>query len=263
LDDKIIFALYLIIVLYTIVLFGFVVFLIPIVHRAKQMALEAGLANLKTAYDRQLLQSQVEIQEQTLKTVSRELHDNIGQKIYLAKLCLSTLEVEAPDSHGNLQLLGACLTEAAEGLHILLDNLNVDLINKGDLENAIDGLVSQLERTGIYAIDFQKQGGYVGLPRQKEIFIFRILQEAINNIIRHADARRIEIRLMGTSHRVCLSIRDDGKGFDMERVQPSSLLPGRGLCNMIDRAALIHAKLVITSEPGVGTTVRITASVNN
>lgn len=264
-EDKIILALFAINVLFAIVVFGFIVFLIPAVHKAKQAALRAELTAMKATYDKQLLQNQVEIQEETLKMVSGELHDNIGQKIYLSKLILATLDASGPADTANREALETCLTEAGEGLHELLNNLSPELIKKDDLRKAIGGLVRQLERTRQYTIDYENEGGYKQLPEQKELIIFRIFQEAINNIIRHAAAHRIEIRLVCTPEEVCLSIADDGKGFAVEQARTADDRSGhgRGLGNMVDRAALINAQLSITTQPGAGTTVRITVSVKD
>lgn len=262
--NQLIFVIFVMIVVYTIILFGFIVFLIPHVHRTRQLAFQAGLADMKANFDRQLLMRKLEIQEETLRVVSRELHDNIGQKIYLSKLYLSILDANSPTFKENRQSLDGFLTEAADDLHILLKNLSMDLIKRGDLPKAIGGLVSQLERTALYKVTYAERGSYEGLPEQTEIFLFRIFQEAINNIIRHAMASYIDIALDCSSESIHLTIRDNGKGFNMNQADPPNddAVRGKGITNMIDRAALINAKLAINSQLGAGTVVDITVSLN-
>ena len=254
---------FLITLAYTVIFFGFIVFLVPRVHRIKQLAFEEGLSKIKANYDKQLLTSTLEIQEETLQVLARELHDNIGQKIYLSKLYLGILDPDSPNFDQSLKTLDGFLTEASDDLHSLLKNLSMDLIRKGDLRKAICGLVNQLERSALYKISYVEEGRYEELPEQKEVFVFRIFQEAINNILRHAMASMIEIRLSCSSENITLTIRDNGKGFDAmpPDVGPYHALQGNGLRNMIDRAALINATLVINSQPGQGTRIDITVSL--
>ncbi|MDR3715865.1 MAG: ATP-binding protein [Puia sp.] len=265
LENDVVFALFIVVVFYALVLFGFISLLVPHVNRVKYISFQAKLHEMQARYDRELLRSQLEIQEETLTILGRELHDNIGQKIYLSRLYLSSLDPQVRNNSEALKAIDSSLTEAAEDLHGLLRNFSMDLIKKGDLRKAIEGLVFQLRRVAIFKIVFLETGFYESLPEQKEIFVFRILQEAINNIIRHAAAKSIEIQLTCSAESVVLSIRDDGLGFDMASypVAWRSVEGRNGIENMIERAKLIDAKLAIDSKPYQGTLVRIEVSTKN
>jgi len=242
---------------YTTIFFAFVVFLVPYVHRIRQVAFEQGLSEIKTNYDKQLLTSQLEIQEETLQVLSQELHDNIAQKIYLSQLYLRLLNPDSINFSQKVEELDGTLMEASDDLHSLLHNLSMDLTRKGDLRNAICDLAKRLEKSLMYKVLYEEEGSYEGLPQQKELFMFRIFQEAINNILRHAMANIIEIRFFCSSYEIKLSIRDNGQGFDV-----TTAIYGKGLRNMIGRAALINALLVIDCQPGKGTMVDITLPLN-
>jgi signal transduction histidine kinase len=259
LANQIIFVLFWVIVAYTIILFGFLVLLIPYTHKLRQLKYQAGLVEIKTDYERQLLLSKLEIQEETLQNVSRELHDNIGQKLYLLKLYLGIFDSGSPIQYEHVETLDAYLTEAAEDLHELLTYLNLNLVKKGGLLLAIQDQIRQLEKTALYTVSFNTQGAVEGIPAQHEILLFRIFQEALNNIIRHAAASHIDVRLDRTTEGVSLSIRDDGRGFHYGEgaVVATSSNRGKGLQNMVERARLMNGRLVITSSPGEGTRIDI------
>src|SRR5579859_1684272 len=119
-EYQLILSLYIFSILYASALLTSLAVLIPRLNKARAVLLNAQIIDLRTKYDQELLLSQIEIQKDTLTTLGRELHDNIGQKIYLARLLLSQLKTEAVDNKDSLNSIDLSLEEAAGDLHSLL-----------------------------------------------------------------------------------------------------------------------------------------------
>ena len=263
-EKRIILITFIMVFFLIIVLVGFIASIL-FVYQKKQRAVLRELDDVKNRYNQELLKSQLEMQEQTLLHISRELHDNIGQFISLAKLQLNTFIGEKPERAGRLQHTVDLLTQALDDLRDISKSLSLEVIKSGGLTKAIESQVEQLQKTDRYKIDFIIKGNYNYLEEQKEIFLFRILQESINNIIRHAAATKVGVILEYTPEQVSMQICDNGVGFDsLEFTRGGkSYRHGGGLSNIAARAKLIDADYLIQSEQGKGTTVRITVQNKN
>ena len=150
------------------------------------------------------------------------------------------------------------LTKALDDLRDLSKSMSSDLIKNGGLQKAIELQVNQLQKTGKFRVIFDTKGSYQYLNEQREIILFRILQEAVNNIIRHSCAREIIILLYCIENNVKMYIQDNGKGFDTNFLQNGKNNFTGGINNMQKRAKLIDADLDIESNPGKGTKITVT-----
>jgi signal transduction histidine kinase len=217
-----------------------------------------SLAELKIAHENQLLQSQLEIQEQTFQNISREIHDNIGQKLTLAKLHLNTLnfsyiektEFAVADSV-------KMISEAINDLSNLSRSMSSENILNNGLIKALVFEVAQLTKPGIYQVNFSTTGYSIFLDANTELVLFRIVQEAIHNIIKHAAANSIDIELHYTHKLLKIKIADNGKGFNVH-----SIGNGTGLANMKKRAQMLNGVLEINSFPDIHTQITIEIPVN-
>jgi two-component system NarL family sensor kinase len=264
-QNWVILELFTVAILYAGILIGFVAVIIPHINQTRALAFENRITDVRQKYDQELLRSRLEIQEETLDNLGRELHDNIGQKIYFSRLILTEIISTGNIPVDRLTLIDSTLQEAADDLHGLLKNRSMDLIMKGDLRRAIEGLVGKLEKSKVYKISFSHEGIYECLADEEEIFVFRIFQESINNILRHSWAENIQILFQCTPKWVRLSIKDDGCGFDVEEANSfqTSHRPVAGLINMRERARLIKADIIIESTLGVGTQVSLTVPIKS
>jgi len=219
---------------------------------------------MKNHYEREMLRIKLEVQDQTLAYICREIHDNIGQSISLAKLHLNTIKPEKGSKAEEkinhvVELLGKSLDDLRE----LTLSLTIEEIEGEGLANAIERQVIQLRKTDRFSVHFEVIGSYDFLDGQKDIIVVRILQESINNIIRHAHATAINILLEYGSNALSLQIKDNGVGFDTALIDdPLQITKGRGMFNMRDRARLIGADFTITSDKNSGTTVNIKVPLN-
>jgi two-component system NarL family sensor kinase len=260
--QRVIFFLFSFSVLLIAALFGLLIYTVPKVHRQRGLLHKNQLAEAEDRLKRQIVLSQLEIQEAVVKRISMELHDNIGQKIYLSKLYLSSFAMDPSMLVQKAAFVEQLLDQTADDLRDLLGNMSLDLIRKNGVRTAIWSLVSQLSRTSVYDIVLiERHDGNLNND-QEEIVLFRIVQEIVNNIVRHALALKIDIGLLWGNATYDIWIRDDGVGFDnhlceQEKVSHPS---GMGLRSMRERAQLIGASLLVESTIGKGTTIRIIKS---
>jgi signal transduction histidine kinase len=146
----------------------------------------------------------------------------------------------------------------------LTKNLHTDRITDIGLSEAIRFDLASISRTGLLKIDFDTQGDEFHFPDQKSIFIFRMYQEMMNNILKHSQAKNVIVSLIyNSTDNFVMNIKDDGVGFDLgQKKESTSGSSGLGLKSMRNRAKLIGAELSIESEPGSGTRVIVNVPLN-
>ena len=240
-------------------LVGFVVTVL-LLYQKRQHRQQKELTKLKEEYDQEVLKSPLEIQEATLKNIAQELHDNIGQILSVVKLSLSVLPIEKEHkAYEPLQHIREVLNKAVFDLADLTKSLHTDRIAQIGLVESVRFDLQTLKKTGLMNVQFEVKGEEYKLSGQKEVFIFRIFQELVNNILKHAKATQLDILLDYTSlDNFLLSVADDGIGFSMQDKKDSkSPLNGVGLKSMMNRAKLIGATVIFDSYPGNGTSVKL------
>jgi len=230
-------------------------FIATIIYRyqQKQNAYFKDVETLKASHENALLQAQLEMQEQTFQNISREIHDNIGQKLTLAKLQLNTLNYSEKEK--TLLQVDDSVNMISEAINDLTDisrSMSSEIILNNGLIKALEFEAAQLKKSGIYSISLSTTGNTVFLEASTELVLFRIVQEAINNIIKHARATAIDIHLHYTEARLIMEINDNGKGFN-----PAENQYGTGLKNMHKRAAILKGTFEISSTINTGTQFKI------
>lgn len=247
---------------YTIVLATvFIIVLIAVVIIAVWRYYHRKQAHEKTLmeFDHTLLQSRLEIQEATFKDISRELHDNIGQILSLSKLNLNTLTLEN-NEHSREKLNGAIdlITEAIQSLRDVSKNLHAGTIAKTGLVPALETQMRLIEKVGKLQPVFRIFGQPVHLEDNKSLIIFRIAQESIQNVIKHANATVIELSIHYTFEQIRLTISDNGTGFNWDESKDK----GSGLRNMTDRARIIGAHFDMQPAAEKGTIITLTIPIS-
>lgn len=244
-------------IIYIIVMITFIIIILYFVQK-KQKKFEQELATVKATYEKELYKAQLEIQEQISQEIAREIHDNVGQILSLAKLGLSTLDLDRRDeTTESITEISDILEKALGDLRHMSRTMNAEIIKKGGLKKSIEMQVGFLQRGGKFNIHFNVVGDFISLDETKEIILFRILQEAVNNIIRHSGAKDINITLSYSHDFLKLQIDDNGKGFSLQdQISGSASL--NGIYNMQHRAKLIEAEFEIDSTIGNGTKITIT-----
>lgn len=232
-----------------------------LLYQKKSIAFSTEKKLMETKFEQEILLAQLEIQEQTLKNISQEIHDNIGQTLSLVKLNLNTMNPEKvqvlPQKiAASKELVGKAIAD----LRSLSKSLNTDSILSAGLLKAIQYELSLIEKTGIYTTEFRVIGNALPLQAQKELILFRIVQEAVNNIIKHAKATAITITAYFGNEQLTLVVEDNGCGFEKPAVA-SDMSEGLGLRSMESRAQLINGNFSIDSKPSNGTKIQIAVAV--
>jgi signal transduction histidine kinase len=212
-------------------------------------------AQLKEDFKDTLLQSQLEIQEQTFKRISHELHDNLGLVASLVKINLNTIDlndtIHAADRlEDSKQLLRQLITD----LKSLAVSLNSDNISKVGLFKTVESDVERLNKLGIFQVTLALYCDTSHLNSDQEIIIYRMVQEMINNVIKHSSAKNVSITMAVENNLFKLTLIDDGVGFDKE-IQKAGA--GSGLTNLERRAKYLNAVINIRSNLGTGTQISI------
>jgi len=222
--------------------------------RKNKLLLEKERMNIE--FEQTLLKSQLEIQEHTFNDISREIHDNIGQVLSLVRINLNTLR--APDDMEKVELMDELMGKAISDLRSLSHSLDADHIRNNGWPVAVNKLLNDLQKTGKYKTFIHIDEDLPALGSDKPIILFRMIQETINNIIRHAAADTIYLDAKKENDKIIIKIKDNGKGFDAGRNSP-----GVGLQNLKNRSKMINAGLLIKSEQGKGTQVTISIKTEN
>jgi signal transduction histidine kinase len=201
-----------------------------------------------------LLESQLEMQENIFTQISSEIHDNIGQLLSLVRLNINTIDLKNLEE--KLSFTDELLGRAIRDLRDLSHNLNTNYVLEAGLVPAVGKLLASLQKTGQFSVTFCPNDITLELNNEKTIVLFRIIQEIVNSIVKHAHATHVGCSIKRTGE--CLSIRitDDGQGFDTDILNAPGT--GLGITNMFQRAKLIPVILHITSTLKQGTTFTIT-----
>ncbi|HEY1871057.1 MAG TPA: histidine kinase [Chitinophagaceae bacterium] len=244
-------------IVFMLVMVTFIITILFFVQK-KQRGFTDKLLLVKSSYDEELFKAETEIQEQTLKEISREIHDNVCQLLSLAKLGLGTLNLAKKEEARNSFLeISDILEKAQDELRHLSRTMNSDIISNGGLIKSIETQVMYVQRGGKYNIHLDIEGEPKSLNGTKDTILFRIAQESLNNIIKHAMASEIWISLQYNPQFLKLHIMDNGKGFNLNEQNSGSKM-ANGILNMQQRAKLINAEFEINSQMSNGTQVTIT-----
>jgi signal transduction histidine kinase len=214
-----------------------------------------------------LLRRLSEAQENEQRRIARELHDQVGQTVTGLALGLKALEqkLQGQPAQEQVRWLRSLTSELGRDIHRAAADLRPTALDDLGLKDALLALASDWSERFGFAVDVQFVGAYTRLPPEIETVIYRVLQEALTNVLKHAQAHNLSIVLERRSKRLHIIIEDDGVGFRPEAVaskngssrgERGSRIP-LGLSGIRERLSLVDGTLWIESEPGDGTTLFI------
>jgi two-component system, NarL family, sensor kinase len=241
-----------------LLLVGFIVTIL-FLYQKRQRRQEEEIISIKDKYEKESLVAQLEIQENTLKFIAQELHDNIGQLLSVVKLTLSGLPLEKEHkAYDLLQNSREVLHKAASDLSNLTKSLHTDRIKDLGLVESVRFELETINKAGLLKANFIEEGYEYPFDDQKAIFLFRIFQESLNNILKHAEATELNVTLIYTDETFTMCIEDNGVGFSVEEKR-NNAIPGSGvgLKSLYNRSGFIGAEISIDSKPGDGTSILI------
>ena len=195
-------------------------------------------------------------QEEERRRLARELHDDLTQRIAAVAITAGMLKKTAEPGSATwrqgLEDIQRQLVDISNDVHSISRRLHSATLDDLGLIAAIEGECRGFFERGGPPVDFQHSGSSQPLSKDVQLAIYRIVQEALRNIFRHADADEVSIRLNASANFVSLEIEDDGLGFDQHG---PDWRPGVGLASMSERARLVGGDLTIRSRPGEGTVI--------
>jgi signal transduction histidine kinase len=188
-----------------------------------------------------------------MKSISQELHDNIGQMLSVVKLSLSVLPIEETHSayepaKGAQQVLNKAILDLSH----LTKSLHTDRIAHIGLVESVKAELEAIKKAGLVNIEFEQEGPEMNFNDQKSIFLFRIFQETLNNILKHSRATEIGVAMRYMDDSFEMEIKDNGAGFDVSEKMKNASASGVGLKSMFNRANIIGGNMSIDSSPGNG-----------
>ena len=201
-------------------------------------------------FETAIAETQIEIREETLRNISWELHDNIGQLLTLAKIQVNIAQ-DDPDKLGEVT---ETITKSLTELRSLSKLINPDVIKSLSLTEAITLEVERFNRMQFIAATITSNEEMEDLDDKAEIIIFRILQEFFTNTIKHSKASTLDVTVHYDTDKLVIKAQDDGVGFDHT---DRSIHSGIGLSNMQNRGKLINAEIQLLSEKGKGTAITL------
>jgi len=228
-------------------------------YQKKRFRHQQDLLELREAYNQTLLQSKLEIQEQTLDHISKELHANFSQLVSLININLAGIlpNTNEQTREGVLETKSLAKQLLSE-LKSLSASLNTDLIMKIGFGQSLENELNRLTKTKRFQVSLTKKGEEFRIRPEHEIILFRLCQEVLNNIVTYAKASSIHATINYDQDLLKLEIMDDGIGFDLVKVmEETNIKQSTGLINMKKRAKLIRAEILIDTAPGKGTKVTI------
>lgn len=206
----------------------------------------------------------VQAQEDERKSVARELHDQLGQSLYNTLLTVESVCRDAPQLGESCEKLKQDIRGIIDDVRNLAWQVRPSILDDYGLDRALARLVEETTRRANFPIDYQcMPSPETGrLPNHIEVTLYRIAQEGITNIMRHAAATQASVILLVQDHEVSLIIEDNGIGFDVASAEKGlrtgqERRPSLGLIGMKERAALVGGEFAVDSQPGKGTTVRV------
>ena len=217
------------------------------IHRQRQAQNRQKMDQIKSEHEKTLLNIENEIQQETLTHIGRELHDNIGQLLSLAKLNFGSIKPEKQAEGKEI------LAQAIQEVRGLSKQLNLDWVESISINEFINQQLERINATGFCETSLVADFELSDLPKDQKLVLIRVIQESLNNAIKHASPDNIQITLHENGHGRQIFIKDDGKGFDTSQGSR-----GSGMFNLKKRMETIGGEFELVSSVGNGTEITLT-----
>lgn len=233
-----------------------------VAEEREKREIEAQLAGIRVREEmrEELLRRVIQAQEDERRRIARDLHDSAGQSMasILLGLKVASHEGSLPEVRARLEGLRRIASEATGELRRLALELRPTVLDDLGLEEAVERYVTDFEARSGIAVDLDVEPD-ARLHPDLETVVYRVLQEALNNVAKHAGAETVRVQMRRRGGWARLRVRDDGAGFDPEGLESSGL----GLQGMEERAGLVGGRVAVRSVPGEGTTVDLEVPVGD
>ncbi len=213
---------------------------------------------MEADFEKQLLQSQLETQEHTLNQLSIEIHDNVGQLLNSTKLLIGLTQRSLPEPPETLAMADDTLAKAIQEVRSLSKALNKEWLQQFNFMQNLETEIARVNASKSLQIHLFATPNAINLKPDQQTILFRIVQELLQNTIKHANAKNIEIKIREEKELLTIYIADDGIGFNETETSKSV-----GLLNIRHRTKLLGGSVQWQSSINKGTSVTIRIPVNN
>ncbi len=214
------------------------------------------LVKRQSRKSKQLMQALLDEKENTMRSISMEIHDNINQMLNVAAIQIHLIEERAhPDILPLIRQAGKIIDTLSFDTQNISHTLNPDYVKSIGLVTSLMEITDWLNTSGRIRCTIAVDGERKALPEQTSLMVFRIAQETVNNIVKYAAADTVSIHLQFGKHDFHMRIADNGKGIDLNA---DAYKKGLGMSNLQQRAKIVNGILDINSTPGSGTSVVLT-----
>lgn len=230
-----------------------------VMNLTERKKLEQKLIADQVSHQRQLTQATIDGQENERRAIGEELHDNIGQQLTTIKLFLDYAKTTADSATAEMVTMALNgITDAINDVRAMSRSLVPYTLKDLGLVESVNELIDSIMRARTLNIEFAHcEFNEVVIPENQKVSLFRIIQEQLNNIVKHSGAQNVWIKLFVEANQFVLKIKDDGKGFNASLTRK-----GIGILNIKNRAELFSGKAEIVSEPGGGCELMVSLPIN-
>jgi len=236
-----------------ILILSLVVVIVLINYKTKQQIYIREKEAMRKEFTNQLMKAQLETQEYAFTQLGQELHDNIGQLLSTTKMLLGITERNLSEVPDTLKTAEETLGKAIQDIRALSKSLNQEWLQQFNLLENLNNELERINTVGEVQTEMNTPLTELPLPAESQVMLFRIVQEALQNSIKHAKAKNIQVTLIRKKDDLELFISDDGTGFNTEKNSGN----GVGIINMQHRAQLLGGSISWHAADGNGTEVYI------
>ena len=229
-----------------------------LIYQKKLVTQQLALQTIQGAYQKEVFAAAIEAEERERERIGNDLHDEIGSSLSAAKVLMVQLEDSVSTTVKEQEvvlLIKGILGNSLQDIRNISQNLHPAVLARFGLSKALYNLGLVCNDAFAHGVAMHVELA-VALPYAHELALYRIVQELINNALKHAQASRVTVQLLQSSPSLVLTVTDDGRGFDYVRVRENNH-GGLGLKSLAARVSLLDAALHVESAVSQGTCVRI------
>lgn len=230
-----------------------------LLSRNRRLKHESLVLELKNKYEKELMKTQVEVAENTLNDIARDLHDDVGQMLTFSIIQLNNIKTEDNKIiENNLSEVRNSIKNTLQSVREISKTLSNDYISSFGIYESLQRLFERLERQKILSSKLNFSSSILFKSRSNELFVFRIIQELVSNTIKHSQAMEMSLSLFQENNNLKIEYRDNGKGISPELLNSNQLPNSLGFANIYKRIELMKGMIEINSNVGEGFYLQLT-----
>ncbi len=240
---------------FVLVLFAVAIIIYVAVNKRKHHQFLLEKQEMEHRRQQELMHSRLEVQEQTLKTLSEDLHDNIAPTLGIARMNLLEASMRVETKHKEMidaasQMMGDAILELRTLSHLM----NGTFVLKRGIQQSLEKDVEKIRSAKRITCELDVEGEPINMADDRELITYRIIQETVNNAIKHGEPSTINIKLTYLTDGLSITVADNGRGFEPVDLEETK---GIGLINIKERTKLLGGTHEITSTKNQGTIVKL------